>query len=332
MTITNDIDKLIYEKEIRPYLPARIFDAHTHLAQWHRHPGFGLAPGTPQDDISMSVLRLWWDELFPHAAANGLVMGFPSAQVDVDAENAFVVEQVTDRCNRFSIMVKPDMSVQQVQADIERCRPFGLKPYLCFAQGVDPQQAEITDFLPEAQIALAHELGLAVTIHVSKPRGMADQGNLDAITRLVHAYPRCQFILAHCGRCFISVNMEDTLEQLPVAENLWIDTSAVCDMGVFMHLFSRYDRSRICFGTDLVTAAGFRGQYVRMGMSWDMVTAEQVARPRGQKIRATLCAYENLRSLLSAAHFCQMDEHDLQRLFYGNAAQLFRLQPDDAAD
>jgi tetratricopeptide (TPR) repeat protein len=79
---------------------------------------------------------------------------------------------------------------------------------------------------------------------------------IEAYKRLIKEYPNCQFILAHCGRCFISPNMKDALEGLPIAENLWIDTSAVCDTGVFLELFSRCDISRILFGTDLV----YKGQ------------------------------------------------------------------------
>ena len=321
----NQTDKLIYDREIGPYLPERIFDAHTHLFQKRFHPGHIAAAGRPGGDVDMEGLRSWWQALFPDKHVNGLVMGFPMVGMDWQGESEFVAEQVRDDQDRFSLLTVPSQSGADLEAAVQRFKPFGLKPYLCFADVPDVQQAEITDFLPEEQIAVADKYGLALTIHVSKPRGMADAGNLASIKRLVAEYPKCKFILAHCGRCFVPVNMEDALAQLPVAENLWLDTSAVCDMGVFMHLLNGYDRSRICFGTDLVDAAAFRGQYVRMGMTWDCVSAEQMARPNGQKLRATYCAYENMRSLISATRFCLMGEDDRKRLFYGNAAELFGL-------
>lgn len=324
----NDIDKLIYNREIAPYLPARIFDAHTHLFQLRFHPDYVFPKGIPAEDVDMAAMQTWWRELFPQQNVNGLVMPFPTVNMDTQGENNFVAEQVTNNRDRFSLVTLPSQTAADLEAAIKKHKPFGLKPYLCFANVPDPQQAEITDFLPEEQIALADKYGLAVTIHVSKPRGMADQNNLESINRLVAQYPNCKFILAHCGRCFIPINMEDTLAKLTVAENLWFDTSAVCDMGVFMHLFNKYDRKRICFGTDLVGAAAFRGQYLRMGMSWDMVSAEQMARPNGQNIDATYCVYENLRSLLTATKFSNMNDHDRQRLFYSNAAELFALLHD----
>ena len=325
VVIRNDIDKLIYDREIGPYLPSRMFDAHTHLFQGRFHPGYCAAVGMPGGDVDMEGMRGWWRQLFPEKKVHGLVMGFPTVGMDWQGENEFVAEQGSDTRDRFSLLTLPSQSVADLEAAVTRFKPFGLKPYLSFASVPDVQQAEITDFLPEEQIALADKYALAVTLHVSKPRGMADENNLASVVRLVAEYPNCKFILAHCGRCFVPVNMEDALAKLPVAENLWLDTSAVCDMGVFMHLFSRYERSRICFGTDLVDAAAFRGQYVRMGMTWDLVSAEQMARPGGQKLQATFCAYENLRSLLTAGKFCQMGEDDWERLFYGNAAELFGL-------
>jgi hypothetical protein len=176
--------------------------------------------------------------------------------------------------------------------------------------------------IPESQLAVADKFGLCVTLHVAKPRGMADPENLADIVRLIHDYPRCKFILAHCGRCFIAPNMEDALAKLPVAENLWIDTSAVCDIGVFLNLLSNYDISRIVFGTDLVTASGFRGAYVKMGMSWEACVENMLNRPNGRQIRATFAAYENLYALLQAAKFCKLSTGDIDCLFYTNSMRL----------
>jgi hypothetical protein len=60
-----------------------------------------------------------------------------------------------------------------------------------------------------------------------------------------------------------------------------------------------------------------------MGTSWDWVTEEKLQRPRGQEIRATFAAYENLCATLHAAKFCKLGSEDLDALFYGNAARLF---------
>jgi predicted TIM-barrel fold metal-dependent hydrolase len=115
------------------------------------------------------------------------------------------------------------------------------------------------------------------------------------------------------------------LKHLPAAPNLWLDTAAICDIGVFTMLFDGVDRSRILFGTDLVTASGMRGTYVRFGMQWEWVTTAQIA-PVGQKpLDATFAAYESLCAMLYAAKFCKVQAFERENIFFNNAAKLFKL-------
>ena len=323
----NNTDCLIYDREIKPYLPSRIFDAHTHLLINSHYPNIDSVPLAADPllgDVGMAYLEQWWRVLFPHASVNGLVMGFPSRGCNMPEINKYAAAHVASD-NRFSLLVHPSMSTGTLEELILRYRPAGLKPYMVFAEVNDVQQAGICDMIPEHQITLADKYKLAVTLHVSKPRGMADLQNLSDIRRLVEKYPECNFILAHCGRCFIPPNMEDALKGLPVASNLWMDTSAVCDIGVFELLFGGFDRSRILFGTDLVTASGIRGTYVRIGMQWQWVTSAQLT-PVGKKpIEATFAAYENLCAMLYAAKFCKLKKVELENIFFNNASRLFKL-------
>ena len=322
-----DDDRLIYEKEIRPWLPDRIFDAHAHLIANRLHPDLAdcmpLALKPELGNINRRRLEEWWRALLPDAHVSGLLMGMPTRGCDWRAENAYVAGESRGSECRFSLMTHPGLSPEELEADILEYQPAGLKPYMAFTDLEDPNTASITDMIPEAQVAVADKYGLAVTLHVAKLSGMADLGNLETLARLVRAYPRCNFILAHCGRCFITPNMEATLEGLPVAENLWMDTSAVCDVGVFITLLRGYDRGRILFGTDLVTATGFRGRYVRLGMSWHVCTEARVS---GLPRRATFAAYENLSALCYAARFCGLTDQERRQVFWENAARLFELR------
>ncbi len=325
----NDNDLFIYAHEIRPYLPDRIFDAHSHLCKTEFHD-YHPDPDTDDSnnffyDVGMNDLRNSWKILLPDSEVNGLVMGTPIYNCDLEAENRFVAQSITNNMNRLSIMIKPQMSLENLANAINTYKPTGLKPYLVHALVEDKQDARITDFITEEQLELANNFGLCITLHVSKSRGMADPDNLKDISRLIKQYPKCQFILAHCGRSFITPNMAAALDGLPVAENLWIDTSAVCDIGVFLELFSRYDLSHILFGSDLVDATAFRGNYIRLGMSWHVVTPQLIVRDGGLESRATFAIYENLSALFHAARFYKVGEDDIQNIFYNNAASLFKL-------
>ena len=323
-------DLFIYKNEIQAFLPRRIFDVHAHLLNIDCHPNLQKrSPETKellQENVDMAYLEEWWRVLFPDSDVSGHVMGMPECGCNYRAENEFVVGEVNTKHNRVSILTHPQMSADELENDVLRFKPAGFKPYLVFSKNEKSQLSCITDFLPEKQIEIADRYGLCVTLHLAKPRGLADNQNLEDIERFVRQYPRCKFILAHCGRCFITPNMIDALKKLPVADNLWLDTSAVCDRGVFINLFSKYDRSRIVFGTDLVGATGFRGTYVRLGMTWDMCSGDMVRRHGGQEVKPTFAAYENLCALLHAARFCRLSQTDMENIFFNNAAKLFNLE------
>ena len=324
----NETDSFIYENEIRPYLPGRIFDAHTHLFINALHPDWEnampLAKNSLLNNIDFETLNKWWQVLFADSQVSGLVLGFPTKECDINGINSYLAEHITAPC-RFSLLCRPDMNIDQLERQIVQFKPAGLKPYMCFSRNRDPNSSSICEIIPEVQIALADKYNLAITLHVAKPRGMADPENISEITRLVKEYRRCNFILAHCGRCFVTSFAETMLKKLPVAENLWLDTSAVCDIGVFMCLFNMYERSRILFGTDLVTATGFRGTYAHMGLSWDLLESKSMIRHGGQEVKATFAVYENLRALLYAVRFCKLCDAEKNDIFRGNAKRLFKL-------
>ena len=325
-----EFDRFIYENEIQPYLPQRIFDAHNHVLISKFHPNLEkvLPLSGAFSHVELPVVKDWWKTVLPDAETNGLVFGFPTPNCDMKGENDYLANAMEPGLDRFSLLVHPDMADADLEKDIVRYRPAGLKPYLIFARNAKPAEAAITDFIPEAQIALANKYGLAITLHVSKTRGMADEDNLNDIIRLTKEYPKCQFILAHCGRCFITPNMKDALKKLPVCDNLWLDTSAVCDLGVFLYLFDQYDRTKILFGMDGVSPVAFRGSYVRLGMGWHVCMTDHVRRPGGQDINnATIAAYESLCAMLHAANFCKLSDKELNDLFFENAAGLFNLCP-----
>ena len=326
--ILTDDDRQIYTTEIAPWLPARIFDAHTHLLINRFHPQMAETLPFGEEallrDVDLPWLQAWWQALLPGIDVRGMVMGYPTKDVLMAEENREVAAQCTGAHMPFAWLVKPSDSLEQLEADILHYRPAVLKPYMCFVDDKPMNDSDITDLIPEGQLALADKYGLAVMLHVAKPSGMGDADNLRDIARLATSYPKCQFILAHCGRCFITPNAEKMVAELPRAENIWMDTSAVCDAGVFLTVLKHYDRSKIMYGSDLVTAVGFRGNYIRMGLSWHCCTDAMVERQGGMAHRSTFAAYENLAALCFAIRFLELDDAARDALFFGNGERLYQ--------
>lgn len=318
MDYLTETDKYIYKREIAPFLPSKIIDMHTHI---YMSRFMANCENSCGKDVTVNSVINWWEMLLPDADVTGNIMGFPQSQCDIHGQNDYLADNIGDRGDVFSMLVSPDMPIEKLEQDVVKYKPFALKPYMCFSVAKDHSEARITEFITEQQIELADKYNLAVVLHVSRSRGMADEQNLMDISRLVRDYPNCNFILAHCGRCFVAINAEDMLTGLLVAENLWLDTSAVCDMGVFMHLFNKYDHNKILFGSDLVTAVNFRGSYISLGMSWVDYCAEQ-SKKKLAGIAPTFAAYQNLISMLQAAKFSKLSRGVIEDIFYNNAKKL----------
>ena len=76
------------------------------------------------------------------------------------------------------------------------------------------------------------------------------------------------------GRLDASVEAIPSLVEVP---NLWIDTAAVNECYSHYLLFRHFDRRRILFGTDNISAGGFRGKYISYGNAWEAKVESQIA-------------------------------------------------------
>jgi hypothetical protein len=327
-----DIDHEIWRRELNDFVPHNIHDAHVHLFR----TVFDAAP-TPADrelsashaergfaDVTMELWQTWNDALFPGRRVSGSCMGFPYLHADLDRMNLFVSDEAHKDPGSVPVMiVKPGMDPQAVSSFIQRHRIVGLKPYRWYSSTGDWDECGITDFLPEALIEVANHHGLMVILHMSKRRAIADPQNMADLTRFNRQYPRVKWQLAHCARCFIPSFLEEAIEDLAGLENIWYDTSAVCESDVFDVLFSRAPRERIMFGSDNLPAGVDRGKYIAFGYAWAAMTETN------HSFGLTYCnptptwvIYEELRALRRIARRFNFTQSDIEALFHANATRL----------
>src|SRR5690606_6965270 len=119
-----DDDRLIYEEEIRPWLPARIFDAHTHLLlnEFHPRPAetIPLASDPLLGNVDLPWLQQWRKTLLPDAEVRGMVMGFPTIDVRMAEENRAVAAQCAPAGYPFAWLVRPSDDPERLEADIQQ--------------------------------------------------------------------------------------------------------------------------------------------------------------------------------------------------------------------
>lgn len=328
-------DQQIWEEELQEFVPERVFDAHIHLF----NPDH-LAPDTSSTGswgyADLETLQSWASRLYPGRETHFLVLGTPAKGLDVTGHNRWAIDQVKrDPQSRMNRLVTPSCSLQEIERDIREGGFIGLKPYRIYSRTGDIAQCRIEDFLPHEQLELANELGLWVTMHLSRFHGCADEHNLADLQEFTQSrYPKIKWILAHCARSFTYWPIRQAVEKLRDLPNIWYDVSAVTDVRPLITLFSKENRHRIFYGSDGVDATYFHGQYAAMGRAWQYVDMDrfnlQFPHCDGRPI---LAIYEQLLSMKHAAEIAQWSVDDVQNLFWKNAADAFgvRFKGDETA-
>ena len=321
-------DQQIWDEELQDFVPDRVFDAHMHLFN-PEHLSADARSKNTWGYTDFSMMQQWAERLYPGRETHFLALGTPVVGIDVAAHNDWCIQEISrDPASRMNRLVTPSCSVQQIERDVREKGFIGLKPYRFFSVTGDVAQCRIEEFLPHEQLELANELGLWVTMHLSRFHGCADELNLKDLQDFTcHRYPKVKWILAHCARSFTYWPIRQAIEQLRDMPNIWYDVSAVTDVRPMITLFSREDRRRIFYGSDGVDATFFHGQYAAMGRAWQYVDTDQldVKFPHCDG-RPVMAVYEQLLSMKHAAEIAQWSPDDIQNLFWKNAASAFQVR------
>jgi glutamate-1-semialdehyde 2,1-aminomutase len=319
------------EREVEPFLPDRIFDAHAHLF-CHEHFGAG---GVPQHAIGAPE-RLGIAEYFDYIewlhpagrTAGGLFFGLAFTG-ERDANNAFVAAEVAAGASRDrpifgQLVVPPDMDPELVRQEVRRGGFAGLKCYHTMAQVDGPTfDAPIDRYLPEEHVRIAHEEGLTITLHMVRARALADPSNQAIIRRYCERYPNMRLILAHAARGFNPWHTIEGIASLRGLPNVWFDTSAVTEAGAFEAIIETMGHERLLYGTDF-HVSHLRGRCVAIGDSFHWFYADEMKlAEKHTLLEPVLIGLESLRSLHLAARRMRLNDRQIEDVFYGNAAHLF---------
>lgn len=330
----NDADQDLSERTVEPLLPDRIFDAHAHL---YRHAHYGAAgppplfAGTPAE---VGLGRYEEDIAWLHGpgrTVGGLFFGLAFTG-DRAANDAFVAAEARAGRERGlralpQLIVAPGDDPEAVRERVRRGGFVGLKPYHTLAEVAGPTwHAPLEAYFPEALARVAHEEGLAVTVHLVREHALADPLNQAAVRRYCERYPGMRLILAHAGRGFNPWHTIEGVAALAGLPNLWFDTSAVTEAGGFEAIVETFGHTRLLYGSDF-PISHLRGRCVAVGDSFHWLYAEGDALgERHGDVRPALVGLESLRALALACRRLRLSDSQIEAIFYGNAVQLFSLE------
>lgn len=325
-------DQQIWDEELCDFVPERVFDAHIHLLNRDHLSAEIPSAFHSWSNAGLATIQAWAQRLYPDRTTHFLVLGTPAPGIDVKAHNHWGISEVNqDPQSRMNRLVTPGCSLADIERDVKELGFLGLKPYRLFSVTGDVAQCRIPEFLPHEQLELANDLGLWVTMHLSRFHGCADEANLADLTEFTTSrYPNIKWILAHCARSFTYWPIRQAIDRLRDLPNIWYDTSAVTDVRPFITLFTREDHKRIFYGSDGVDATYFHGQYVALGRAWQGYDAArgdlQFPHCDGRPI---LAIYEQLLSMKQAAEIAGFTQSQIDDIFWRNAAEAFGIEFDD---
>ncbi len=323
------LDARIWREELDAFVPNRIFDVHTHLHDWSHYTDPAKAAGPYAATIGSHFPRADRGiadavdaSLMPGRIVDRLSFPYPYPKpMDVDAANALVAAEVRPGSAGL-MLVHPEMTPDAIRVTLRQTGLIGLKPYLVYAQGSAPADAAITDFLPEAQIALADELGLIIMMHLSKRDAVADPDNINDLLRLTAHYPNAKWILAHCARSYSAWAIEAAASALRGIPNIWYDTSTVCEADALDALYTGVGVERVMYGSDDLIGP-MRGKYISFGRAWSLLHRGNHTLSLGHcNPDMTFIRYEQLRAMKRGARQIGLTEAQRRALFHDTARAL----------
>ncbi len=330
LTLWTDLDERL-AASLRDRLPFRVFDAHAHpyqLASAHPPADHPFADGPAERSVND-----WCADLGRlvgiQRVHGGLFVPMPFPDSDRAACNAYVRTQAAGRTGaRCLALFDPQRPRKETEADLDHPCVCGFKPYHFFSGLKDSFAAPMKSFAPEWMWRLAHERGLVVLLHLVRDRALADEDNLLCIRETMTRFPNVKLILAHAARGFNAWHTAEALPRLADLDNIWFDTSAVCEARAFLAILDTFGPRKLLWGTDYpVSQMHDRAVSVGDGFLWPATVIDDWAEVT-PRVEPTTVGVESLRALLDAADAFGLNDADMQDVFADNAMRLLGLLRD----
>ena len=321
----HDVD--LFNRQLKSFVPPNAFDAHAHL--WRvadlGTPTPALAAAGPAEVTRATYderLAMWMPERCP---TGGLFFPFPTRAVDVDAANRFLADQMqTDPNSRGLMILTPQQDAATVERQVVDDGFAGFKVYHVFAARTDTMFAPTEEFIPEWGWELADRRGLAIMLHMVLPRALAEPANQIYIRQHCRQYPGARLILAHAARGFCGRHTVEGIASLRGLDNVFFDTSAVCEPEAFEAILKTFGPTRLFFGADFCVTE-MRSRCVNLGDGFLWLDELRPDFTRSRFAKPTLLGIESLLALRQACSNQHLTDGDVEEVFCLGARRLLGL-------
>ncbi len=323
----SDYDLGIWHRHLADFVPIDSFDAHGHL--WRAAdlgtpipPLAAAGPAVVTREVYEERLSRWMPGRCP---TGGLFFPFPTRALDVEASNQHLAgEMRNDPHSRGLMIVTPRQDPAAVERQVIDDGFVGFKVYHLFAERSDTLFAPTGEFIPEWAWELADRHRLCIMLHMVLPRALAESENQRYIRDHCVRYPGARLILAHAARGFCAKHTVEGITAIRGLDNVYFDTSAVCEPAAFEAILRVFGPTRLFFGADFcVTEMRSRCVDLADGFLWlDEIRADF---SKSRFSRPTLLGIESLLALKQACLNQHLTPGDIEEIFCLGARRLLGL-------
>jgi hypothetical protein len=327
-------DKAFYREILQPRLPSQLYDIHVHLnlqehvamvpqERWLSDWAMEIGHVLPVNDALACT-----EELFPQSRyhINGFPM--PVKEADLRSNNSYLAEQ--QRQNKLSafMCIMPEWKDEEIERGLEEEGFLGVKPYPDMVSGVKGADIGIFDFMPPNQWEILNRHKKVVMLHLPRKDRLPADGNIQELKHIRQSYPDLFIIIAHFGRSFCPVYLEEGLNKLGDADGFYFDTSAVLNPSVYDVALTRLHPEQILYGSDMPITL-FHGRREWTDRSYINLSSEDYSwntdrRSPEEEASYTLFIYEQLAAMLDAMDRNGISKEHREGIFFNNARCLLQ--------
>ncbi|WP_437223073.1 aminotransferase class III-fold pyridoxal phosphate-dependent enzyme [Planctomicrobium sp. SH661] len=318
----------LLERSLHSFIPQRTFDFHAHLYEPQSDtpalPPLALPGQTAVGfDAYLSSLKNWMGRSVPQA---GLFFALPTKTLCLPSANRLILQELKQHpMSRGLLLIKPQDDPAKVSTQVASEGWAGFKVYHHYASRPDTFNAEIGEFIPEWAWETSHARGLAIMLHLVRERAVADPRNLEYIRSHCSRYPNTRLILAHAARGFCGYHTVEGIDSLRGLDNVYFDTSAICEAASFEAVLRVFGPTRLLFGTDFPVSE-IVGRCISVGDGFHWLSSQQTGDPRTSFARPVRVGVESLLALRQACQTLRLKDRDVERIFSLNAMQLLSIE------
>lgn len=337
-----DYDREIYEKELKDFLPEKMFDVHTHvwldkfIADEKREKQDGVVtwPTLVALDDSVEDLQETYRLMFPGKKVTALMFSTGASLDASDVANNYVSECAKKSGWHALYYSRPEQSADELEMKIRTGGFLGLKSYLNLAPKYIPaSEVRIFDFFPKHQLARMNELGAIVMLHIPRDGRLKDPVNLEQILEFKREFPNVRLIIAHVGRAYTVGDVSNAFtDYLNKAPDLMYDFSANCCEYAITEVIRNAGAKHVMYGNDMPILRMRTHRIEENGTYINLVPPKIYGDPKQdphlrevseeEAKRITFFAYEELLAFKRACETLNLSRQDIEDIMYNNAANL----------